>query len=396
MYYELKVYCAAEGIVALRLRTLTRELARREAEQKGYRVISIRPRWYGGGATGGAKRFSQVLFSEELLTLLEAGLSLVEIIELLARKTKQKDVGEVLSTLARYLHEGQSFSRALELLPESFSPLFVATVRTSEQTGDLTESLRRYLAYQQQLNAVRTKIVSASVYPALLIGVGFLVILFLLGYVVPRFSHIYEDLGGNLPWTSKLLMHWGQLVSLHAGSLALASILLIGGLAFALTRPATRAWIERRLWDVPALGEQIRLYQLARFTRTLAMLINGGIPFVTAFDMVGGLLRQPALQQGLSLAGQAVREGRAVSDAFAAYGLATEVGVRLIVVGERSGEMGRALERIAKLYDDEVARWVEWFTRLFEPVLMLAIGIVIGLIVVLMYLPIFELANSLQ
>lgn len=138
------------------------------------------------------------------------------------------------------------------------------------------------------------------------------------------------------------------------------------------------------------------MYQLARFTRTLAMLVNGGIPFVTALDMVRDLLRQAALRQGLDHAAQAIREGRSVSDAFSQHGLATEVGVRLIAVSERSGTLGEGLERIAKLYDDDIARWVDWFARLFEPVLMIAIGLIIGLVVLLMYLPIFELASSIQ
>ncbi len=124
--------------------------------------------------------------------------------------------------------------------------------------------------------------------------------------------------------------------------------------------------------------------------------MNGGIPFVTALDMVGDLLRQPALRQGLTRAAQAIREGRAVSDAFGEHDLATEVGVRLIAVSERSGTLGDGLERIAKLYDDEIARWVDWFARLFEPVLMIAIGLIIGVVVLLMYLPIFELASSIQ
>src|SRR5690606_18801678 len=146
--------------------------------------------------------------------------------------------------------------------------------------------------------------------------------------------------------------------------------LLVACGIYGITRPRVRAWMERSLWSVPAFGEKMRLYQLARFTRTLAMLVNGGIPFVTALDMVGDLLRQPALRQGLERASQTIREGRAVSDAFAANGLATEVGVRLFAVGERSGDLGQAMERIAKLYDDDIARWVDWFARLFEPVLM--------------------------
>jgi general secretion pathway protein F len=328
--------------------------------------------------------------------LLEAGLSLVETVDILSRKPRDPESKKVLEALARHLREGLSFSCALAVLPDAFPSLYIATVRTSERTGDLAEALRRYLDYHKQLNMVRDKVVTASVYPALLMGLGSLVIVFLLGYVVPRFSRVYDDLGGDLPWMSKLLMQWGQFVSQHAVGLGLGTILVAGLIIYGLSRPRTRAAIERTIWAMPSIGDKMRLYQLTRFTRTLAMLINGGIPFVTALDMVQDLLRQPALRHGLHQAAQAIREGRSVSDTFAANGLATEVGVRLIAVGERSGDLGQAMERIAKLYDDEIARWIDWFARLFEPVLMIGIGLVIGVIVLLMYMPIFELASSIQ
>lgn len=396
MQYEVKAYRAPEGVTLLQLTAADAADATRLAESKGYRVIAAHRKATLSVRLGSRQRFSTPLFSQELLSLLEAGLSLVETVDILARKARDAESKTILEGLAQHLREGRSFSRALEAMPHAFPPLYVATVRSSEQTGDLAEALRRYLAYQQQLNLVRDKVVAASVYPTLLMAVGILVILFLLGYVVPRFSRVYEDLGNNLPWLSRLLMHWGQFFGEYAGWIIGGCVLLVAGAIYGITRPATRAMIERTLWSIPAVGERMRLYQLARFTRTLAMLVNGGIPFVTALDMVGDLLRQPALRHGLDNAARVIREGRAVSDAFAANALATEVGVRLLAVGERSGDLGQSMERIAKLYDDEIARWVDWFARLFEPLLMIAIGLIIGLIVLLMYLPIFELASSIQ
>lgn len=396
MLYELKAYRAPEGVTLLRLAAADIADATRQVEAQGYRVIAVRRKFAWLARMGSRQRFSVALFSQELLALLEAGLSLVETVDILSRKSRHAETKKILEALARQLREGLSFSRAMEALPGAFPPLYIATVRTSEHTGDLDEALRRYLAYHQQLNLVRDKVVAASVYPVLLMAVGVLVILFLLGYVVPRFSRVYEDLGGDLPWLSRLLMHWGQFFGQYAGAILAGGAALLAAIVYGLTRPGTRALIERSLWAMPAVGEKMRLYQLARFTRTLAMLVNGGIPFVTALDMVRDLLRQPALRQGLQQAAQIIREGRTVSDAFAANGLATEVGVRLLGVGERSGDLGKAMERIAKLYDDEIARWVDWFARLFEPLLMIAIGLIIGVIVLLMYLPIFELASSIQ
>lgn len=395
MQFTLKVYRSAEGVTRLRLAATSVGEAVQQAQLQGYQVISSR-RDFGGLRYRPARTFSVALFSQELVALLDAGLSLVETIDILAHKARQPESKRVLESLLRQLREGLSFSRALENAPATFPVLYVATVRTSERTGDLAEALRRFLAYHRQLNLVREKVVAASIYPALLMAVGLVVILFLLGYVVPRFSLVYEDLGRNLPWMSRVLMKWGQFISRYGWQMALLAVGLTSGAVYLCTRSAFRERIVRILWSLPTLGEKIQLYQLARFTRTLAMLVNGGIPLVGALDMVRDLLRQPALQHGLSRAAGLIREGRTVSDAFGAHALATEVGVRLLTVGERSGELGQALERIATLYDDELTLWVDWFTKLFEPVLMIGIGLVIGVIVVLMYLPIFELANSLQ
>jgi general secretion pathway protein F len=214
-------------------------------------------------------------------------------------------------------------------------------------------------------------------------------------YVVPRFSKVYEDIGSELPFFSRLLMQWGQLLEAHR-TLALA--VMAGGAAgviYLVTRPGFRQWVMRALWRIPAVGERIRVYQLARFYRTLGMLLRGGIPIVTALEMVSGLL-DDALRVQLAKASDCIREGLPISFAMETYGLTTPVALRLLRVGEHTGGMGEMTERIANFYDEEMARWVDWFTRLFEPLLMAFIGLVIGGIVILMYFPIFELAGSIQ
>lgn len=398
MRFLIKAFRAADGVSTFELDAADREAAHRQAEARGYRVIDVvAPAGRRRFALTAGSRFSVPLFCQELLSLLDAGMGLVEAIAILTRKAKQDNARRHLENLHRLLGEGQAFSRALEGLPGVFPALLVATVKSAERTGNLNEALRRYLAYHRQLNAVRDKMLAASVYPALLVGVGLLVVLFLMGYVVPRFAKVYEDVGrDHLPALSRALMQWGQFAGEHAGAFGLVSVGGLAGLAYALSRPALRAAIVRRLWQLPVLGEQFRIYQLARFTRTVAMLLKGGVPLVAALDMTDSLLPQPALQAGLAAARQAIREGRAVSDAFGTHGLSTEVGTRLLVVGERSGELGEMMERIAVFYDDQISRAVDWATRLFEPLLMALIGFLIGGIVILMYLPIFELASSLQ
>ena len=212
----------------------------------------------------------------------DAGLSLVEAIETLAEKESRPERASCDSAAARCgcSRAGRS-RRPLERSPEHFPPLYVATVRASERTGDLPEALSRFVAYQTQLDVVRKKVVSASIYPAILIGVGGLVTLFLLGYVVPRFSHVYEDMGGDIPLAlapaDAMGPHGrsprcpGRRCSSSAGSCSLG---------WWLTQASTRARIVRALRRIPAMGERVRIYQLTRFYRTLGMLLTGGIPIV--------------------------------------------------------------------------------------------------------------------
>ncbi|MEQ1668248.1 MAG: type II secretion system F family protein, partial [Sulfuriferula sp.] len=231
--------------------------------------------------------------------------------------------------------------------------------------------------------------------PLLLAGVGGLVMIFLMLYVVPRFSHIYADIGGDLPLMSRLLMGWGQFIGDHGEGLLIGMALSLASLFYLFTRPFFKQWLTQALWRLPAIGARLHLYQLARFYRSLGMLLRGGMPVVSALQMVTNLL-QLSLRPQLALATASIREGQSISQSMERNGLTTPVALRMLRVGERTGKMGEMMERIASFYEEETARWVEHFTKLFEPLLMVFIGLLIGGIVVLMYFPIFELAGSIQ
>jgi general secretion pathway protein F len=395
MRFELKAIGQDGRVEALDLEAFDRGGAVQQAESRGYTVIAVRRRAAMLGGLRGGQRFPVVLFSQELMVLLEAGLPLVDSIETLAEKERRGEFRSALERLAGILRQGRPFSAALEQLPHAFPPLYIASVRASEQTSDLGAALGRYVTYAIQLEGIRKRLVNASIYPALLIGVGLLVTLFLMLYVVPRFSHIYEERAVELPMFSKVLLGWGKLVE---GQGVLVLIFLTGMvflIIYALRSGAIRARIGDLLWRVPALGERMKLYQLARFYRTIGMLLRGGMPLIASLDM-GAELLHPALRGRLELARRAISEGKPVSASLDEHGLTTPVAMRMLGVGEQSGNMGEMMDRAASFHDEEIARWVDWFTRLFEPILMAVIGLGIGAIVILMYMPIFELAGSLQ
>lgn len=399
MRFELKAIKEAGGVHALTLEAANEADARQRAEGQGYTVLTVRPAGASFGnrlkRRGGRHAFPLVLFTQEMLSLLDAGLPLLESVQTLQERETRPEAKKVLEGVARALYEGQTLSAALEQYPEVFPALYVASIRASERTGALSEAMSRYVAYQAQIEAVKKKIVSASIYPVVLMVVGTLVVLFLMGYVVPRFAGVYESMGGDLPFLSQLLLDWGKLLDRHFASMATLLALLLATLGYAVTSAGFKRWLGTRLWAIPAVGNRLRVYQLTRFYRTLGMLLAGGIPIVTALDMVAGLL-DPSLRGQLQRATQEVREGNALSRAMDHNGLTTPVASRLLKVGESTGQMGAMMERIAMFHEEEMARFVDWFTRLFEPLLMAFIGVSIGGIVVLMYLPIFELAGSID
>jgi general secretion pathway protein F len=395
MRFELRAISPDGRLESLDVQALDETGARQQVLGRGYTVLAVRRRARLLAFSRAADRFPLLLFSQELLVLLDAGLPLVEAIETLSEKEKRGDFRTILERVVGILREGRTLSAALDQFPATFPALFVATVRASERTSDLPQALSRYVSYQSQLDAIKKRVTNAAIYPALLLGVGSIVGLFLLFYVVPRFGKIYEERATELPFVSRVLLSWGQLVEGH-GVLALA---LFGALAAAIVYASRstrlRAAVGDALWRLPALGERMKVYQLARFYRTIGMLLKGGMTLVGALDM-GAQLLHPVLRTRLAAASQSIREGRSVSESLDSNALTTPVALRMLAVGERSGNMGEMMDKIATFHDEEMSRWVEWFTRLFEPILMAVIGLLIGGIVILMYMPVFELAGSLN
>jgi len=396
MRFEMKALDDNQFVQEFALEAADEMEARRQAKSRGYAVLSIRQkRSWNLRLNNPRFGFSLTLFTQELLALLDAGLALVEAIETLAEKEEKPELRKIMQEVITRLYEGHPLSYALQQFPTLFPSLFIATVRASERTSDLSTALNRYIAYQLQMEAVRKKVISASIYPLILLIGGGLVTLFLIGYVVPRFSLVYDQLGRNLPFFSRLLMQFSQILRNNGPVILLMLGLSVLGLVYAARLPANRQWMVQQLWKIPAIGERMKIYQLARFYRTLGMLLQGGTPIVTALQMASDLL-QLSLRNRLNLASASIGEGQSISHAMQRHGLTTPVASRMLAVGERSGRMGDMMDRIASFYDEEMARWVERFSTLFEPILMAIIGLVIGVIVVLMYFPIFDLAASIQ
>ena len=406
MQFKVKAARSGLGVLNLDIDAGSIEEAKKQVQQSGYSVLAIHsadtffqfPNLF-------TPRFSLSLFSQELLALMDAGLPQVEALETILAsnevqdnsvdKERKRNNKKLVQGIIDQLYEGKSLSKALESFPKEFNPLYVAMVKASEKTGNITESLSRYIAYQAQIDTIRKKVISSSIYPVVLILAGLLVTLFLMLYVVPKFSQIYKDMGHNLPFFSQMFMSFGEFLGDHK----LYVWIFLGTLFFGVFYAAGDSFVRQKVLDqfkkIPNIGNRIHIYQLARFYRTFGMLLKGGVPIVPALEMVSGLLQED-LKDNLGKAKEAINEGKPVSVSLDNFGLTTPIATRLLRVGERTGKLDEMADRIANIYDDDMARWIDWFTKLFEPLLMCFIGLLIGLIVVSMYFPIFELAGSIQ
>jgi general secretion pathway protein F len=374
--------------------------ARRQVEGRGLfaaTVTPVRASMLGAlrPASKQSRYLSLVLFSQELLALLNAGLSIVEALEALLEKEANEGTRSILTRLLSGLHEGKRFSGVLAEQADLFPPLYIGIVKAAEGTSDLPRSLTRFIDYQQRIDAVRSKIVSAAIYPMILLLVGGGVSFFLIGYVVPRFAQVYQGAGRDLPWLSQVLLDWGQFAATRTKTLVAGFALGLLALFLLLHRMFARGGIARLVERLPGIGERARIYELSRLYLTLGMLLEGGIPIVAAMETVQGMV-SPDIKSGLRAASDTIESGAQLSAAFEANRLTTPISLRMLRVGERSGELGSMLTQSAAFYDGEISRWIDRFTRSFEPLLMAAIGLVVGAIVVLLYMPIFDLAGSLS
>src|SRR2546423_790550 len=287
MEFRIKALDASSSVISCVVDAVDEAEARRQLALKDLKVISLEPIRRLRGLFQ-APQLQLAVFSQQLVSLLDAGLSLVEALESLAQKESNNSTKHTLDRILARLYEGQTLAAAIAEHPATFPDLYVASVRASEKTGALREALTRYIAYQEQADALRKTLVNACIYPAVLLIAGVLVMAFLMAYVVPRFSAIYEDVGSDLPMASRLLLQWGQLIDAHAGAVAVSALALLGGAFYGFGRPAVRAAIGAWITRIPAVGRQLHIYQLARLYRTTGMLLRGGMPAVSALQMTAG------------------------------------------------------------------------------------------------------------
>ena len=403
MKFQILVSSSQGAMRMLDMAAASETDARHQAQTQGFRVLSVKAtdssnaqgslsqkRW-----TTGRSQFDPGLFAQELGALLEAGLSVMESLQTLGSREPAAAREQMYNPMQRTLEEGLPLSAAMARIGDKFPQLLIASVKASEYTGDMTASLLRYAQTHKRMQGLREKVVSASIYPALLAAVGVLVLIFLLGVVVPKFAGLIDSGAQQIPAASRLLMRWGTLVNRHFTEILVVLGTLAAAGAFALARPSVRNWIGAQATRLPLVGGYVRLYRQTQFWQTSAMLIEGGVPAPQAFGMSVNLLGADDAQR-LQSSLSKINSGHELAEAFNAAGMVDSVSYRMLKVAQKTGQLGRVLGQLAGFQSDVLERGIDRLTRLLEPILMIVIGLAIGGIVVLMYMPIFDLASSIQ
>lgn len=396
MRYQLRVLKQGLAPYQKVLNAASLDEARYQAEQQGLTVLQVKPHKASVGfLSQRTVVFPLVLFCQEFRVLFEAGLSVSEVLDTLIAKETNATTMQVLQALLTAVNEGKTLSQAFSLQAEVFPSLFTATVSAAETTGDLPEALLRYSQYLESVDLLKKRIVSASVYPAIVVGFGLLVLLFLIIYVIPKFSKIYETQVQSISTSTQLLLKIGTFSQHYGVYIMVLFVLVVAFVVSMLTQPNVRAKLYGQLWRIPYLGEKMRIYHLSRFYRTFSMLLKSGIPVLNGLGMVDSLMGA-GLTSNLQQAKKYIAEGQSFSQALDAAHLTTPVALRLFNVGEKTGTLDQMMERTASFHEEEMLRWVDRFTKVFEPTLMACIGVLIGGIVLMMYMPIFELASGIE
>ncbi len=337
------------------------------------------------------KSEEMLIFNQGFATLLRAGLPVVESLETLAQSSSGVALSKALRDVLRRVKEGSSLSAAMGASPAVFSKLYVAAVAAAEKTGDLVPSIKGQIEYQKRVDAIRKKITSAAIYPVVLAVASIGVVIFLITYVVPSFAGLYIDTGAELPMPTRLLIGFSDL--LKAYFLLIVAVIVVFVLwfrAFARSRRGAFA-IDGFKLRMPYLGTIMSGYAMAKFTRTLGMVLASGVPLLEGLKMSRGVLANLVLEEKLDRIITSTEHGGVVSDSMQREGFMEPLTLRMFAVGERSASLDIILGEIADYHDQDLNHKVGILTSFIEPALMLIMGTIVAVIVVLMYLPIFQM-----
>ena len=333
------------------------------------------------------------MFNQELATLLKAGMPLVQSLDILRQRVASPTFKAVLDGIHDKVKAGTSLSDAFREHGSLFPAIYSASLTAGERSGSLESVLRRYVGYEKIIGAVKRRTISALIYPIILVSMMTVLVGIIVLRVVPAFSEFYSNFNRPLPLSTRIVVSVSNAVVSNIWAIVIGIVVGVVGVASWVNQPGQKARVDRLLLRLPWAGATIRKFSTSQAARTLATLLGGGIPLVNALEIGSRSISNRYLAGELDEVRKRVQEGQSFSSAMLARGVFPDVAIKMIEVGESTGALQEMLNSLADFYDEEIETEVSRFITLIEPALLVIMGVVIALVVLALYMPLFELSS---
>ncbi|MHB9112711.1 MAG: type II secretion system F family protein [Thermoleophilia bacterium] len=373
-----------------------------ELRSKGYTVVGINEK-SGGTSLSTILKDSQrisskniTVFSRQFATMINSGLALLRALYILENQTQNAKLKSIISDVRSDVESGSALSDALEKHPKVFNKLYVSMVRAGEAGGILDDTLNRVATQLEAEDSLKRTIKSAMVYPLLIAAFALLVLIAMMLFIIPIFSKMYADLGSQLPMLTRIMVNLSDTMKSITGVFVFAAIagIIYGIVRIKRTPQGTAAWDRTKLKIPMGIGEIVRKLAMARFSRTLSTLVSSGVPILQAIEITGDTAGNVVVSDAMANVKREVKEGRPMSEPLTDSKVFPPMVTQMIAVGEETGAVDTMLNKIADFYEDEVNASVKSLTSILEPIMMMGVGALVGVIVIALYLPIFNLMNA--
>ncbi len=344
-------------------------------------------------ATGTISASELSLFTRQLATMIDSGLSLIVSLQGLSEQTNNKYLKKVIEGITSKIESGSTFSEALQSYRKHFTKLYMAMVEAGEKSGNLANILARLANYLESAERLRKKVKSATTYPVIVISIALIITTFLLVQVVPQFEKIFAGFGADLPAPTQILLDVSGFLKSNIFGLFFLLIGLIAGFKLAIKTPTGRAlWDAARL-KIPIFGPLMHKVSLSRFNRTTSTLVKSGVPLIEVLEIVSRTVGNVKMESAILRTAEKVRIGESLSSSLAKNSIFPTMTLQMVTAGEQTGKIDEMMERVANVLDDEVETTLSGLSSLIEPMLIVFLGVTIGGIVLAMFLPIFKMTE---
>jgi type IV pilus assembly protein PilC len=371
---------------------------RRELEDKGLHVLSLKPRLgIGGLSLGGErrkiKRHEFLVFNQELATLLKAGMPLVQSLDILRSRLSNPTFKSVLDDVYEKVRGGTALSDAFTAHGDLFPSVYTASLMAGERSGNLDAVLRRFVAYSKTIDTVRSKTISAMIYPVILVLLAVVLVGIIVVKVVPTFADFYSSFNAQLPLSTRVIVALSDFIRAQLFFIFAAIAIAALGFYTWIKQPGRGAQFDRLLLRLPLIGASAHKFSTSQMARTLATLLGGGIPLVNALEIASRSTGNRYMGRELEIVAARVREGQSFAQTLLERKTVPDVAIKMIEVGESTGSLTEMLNSLADFYDEEIETEVARFVTMIEPAMLVFMGVVIAGIVLALYLPLFQLTS---